>query len=407
MVISNLLPGDLLRPRPAGIALALTGAWNVWFTLRANRNVLPSLSVDLAVSAGLVALSGWVMFPGDVLVSGERTFFATIYPAATTLSWGAGYGWRGGVGSAVVLSAALAASRQINGFPVTELSSGELIDLGNGIAYFVLAGVAAGMVATTLDRSAEQLQNAVDDAIRARERAARLGEREALARSIHDSVLQAPAILLKRGRELAEKPTVHGTEVQRLIEMAGEQEKSLRSLILREPTEAPEGATSLRAALENAAREVAEPTVTVSAVGSLWLPSGDAAELVAAVRQALENVVEHAHATRIGVFAEAEAGWMIVSIRDDGVGFVYDEQRLQIEGKAGMIKSMKGRVEGLGGRMRVMTAPGLGSEIEFRVPVLGPAAEPRERLRDRWRAWRGSESRREGVAPEPSDGSRS
>ena len=73
------------------------------------------------------------------------------------------------------------------------------------------------------------------------------------------------------------------------------------------------------------------------------------------------------------MFAEAEDGWVTVSVRDDGRGFDYDEDRLRADGKVGMLKSMKGRVEDLGGRMRVTTAPGRGTEIEFRVPV-GPEA---------------------------------
>jgi signal transduction histidine kinase len=57
-----------------------------------------------------------------------------------------------------------------------------------------------------------------------------------------------------------------------------------------------------------------------------------------------------------------------VSVRDDGVGFVYDEEQLSRDGKAGMLKSMKGRAEELGGRMTVDTRPGKGTEIEFKVP---------------------------------------
>jgi signal transduction histidine kinase len=30
---------------------------------------------------------------------------------------------------------------------------------------------------------------------------------------------------------------------------------------------------------------------------------------------------------------------------------------------------MKGRIEDLGGKMRVLTAPGAGTEVEFRLPL--------------------------------------
>ena len=109
--------------------------------------------------------------------------------------------------------------------------------------------------------------------------------------------------------------------------------------------------------------------VTVSAVGPMWMPRSRAEELAAAVRQALENVARHAEASRAVVFADLEDEEITVSVRDDGVGFEYDEARLQQAGKAGMLKSMKGRAEELGGRMEVTSSPGNGTEIEFRVPA--------------------------------------
>lgn len=34
-----------------------------------------------------------------------------------------------------------------------------------------------------------------------------------------------------------------------------------------------------------------------------------------------------------------------------------------------MLESMKGRIESLGGRIKVTTAPGLGTTVEFHVPM--------------------------------------
>ena len=109
--------------------------------------------------------------------------------------------------------------------------------------------------------------------------------------------------------------------------------------------------------------------VTVSAVGPLELPTAHVEELLAAVRQALDNVVRHAGARAASVFAELEGGELVVSVRDDGGGFTYDEAALRADGKIGLLKSMKGRAEQLGGTMRVDSAPGRGTEVEFRVPV--------------------------------------
>jgi signal transduction histidine kinase len=101
----------------------------------------------------------------------------------------------------------------------------------------------------------------------------------------------------------------------------------------------------------------------------LVLDSQVVGELAAATRQALENVVRHADASRVTVFAEEDNGFAVVSVTDDGRGFDYDEGRLEADGKVGILKSMKGRVVDLGGTMNVVSAPSAGTEIEFRVPL--------------------------------------
>lgn len=113
--------------------------------------------------------------------------------------------------------------------------------------------------------------------------------------------------------------------------------------------------------------------VTVTSVGPVWLPRHQAEEIAAAVREALANVVEHAGASRVSVFSEEEDGIVVVTVRDDGSGFVYDEARLQSQGKAGVLQSMKGRMKDIGGTMLLSSAPGRGTEVEFR---LSTAPEP-------------------------------
>jgi signal transduction histidine kinase len=140
--------------------------------------------------------------------------------------------------------------------------------------------------------------------------------------------------------------------------------------LLAEPHEEPPlGSVSLRTALQAAAFSLDGVVVAVTTAGHVWLPAACVEELSGAVRQALGNVAKHAGATRATVFAEELDGSIVVSIKDDGVGFVYDEQRFEREGKLGMLRSMKGRIEGLGGTMHVRSAPGRGTEVEFRLPL--------------------------------------
>jgi signal transduction histidine kinase len=349
------------------IALALTGAWTLWLSVPPENQERPKTPwIDLLIAVGLIVISGLVVPPGEVI--GETPFFAVSYPVCAALLWGAARGFRGGIAAGAVLSVALVFSRPINGIPLGDLSHGQVFGLVNGVVYFLAAGAATGVFSLLFARWSEQFRELATSAFHASERAARLAGRESMGRAIHDSVLQSLALVHKRARELAKGPMVPSDQVLELATMARDQEHALRALIMREPEEPPVGAASLRDRIEAMVGSVQEMPVTLSAVGPVWLSAAHVETIAAAVEQALDNVVRHSKATQAVVFADVEDNWVIVSVRDNGRGFIYDERDLREAGKAGLLKSMKGRVEDLGGRMRVKTAPGVGTEVEFRVP---------------------------------------
>jgi signal transduction histidine kinase len=350
MAVLVLTAGELRRPALAVAAIVVLTAWTAWLTLsrRAGRRTGATravLAVDLGLAAALNVVAGLVMPAQSV---GQRPFFAAGYPVAAALTWGAARGVRAGVAAGLALGVSLAAGQLANGVDLAAEDAATLLNLAGGMLNFALAGGAVGLVARLLERSAAQLRRATEETIRARERTARLAERESLARQIHDSVLQALTLVHKRGRELA----------------------ALRALVLRDPDDdVPTGAASLRAGLEALAGHGWGPLeVTAGATGPLWLPARHVEELVAAARQALDNVVRHAGASRAALFAEEDGGTVVVTVRDDGRGFAYDEAALAAAGKMGLARSIKGRVEQLGGRLRVTSRPGAGTEVELRVP---------------------------------------
>jgi signal transduction histidine kinase len=376
MVVLALTAGELRRPALAVVTIAGVAAWTGWLTMVRPPMTWAVLGADLALAVGLNLVAGLVMPAGTV---GERPYFAAGYPVAAAVTWGAARGVGGGVAAGLVLGVSLVAGQLANGIELAGAEPAVLLDLAGGTLNFVLAGGAVGLVARLLERSAGQLRQATEETIRARERAARLAERESLARQIHDSVLQALALVHKRGRELAAGGPVPPDQVAELAEMAAGQERALRSLILRDPAAdaTPADAASLRAALEVLAGAERSLPVTVGATGALWLPARHVEELAAAVRQALDNVVEHAGASRVALFAEEDGDAVVLTVRDDGRGFTYDERRLLAEGKIGLAKSVKGRVEQLGGTMAVTSRPGAGTEVELRVPAdRGARLEP-------------------------------
>lgn len=349
------LPPVALRVGVLALALGLT----VVHTMRRPAWSTPLLLADLAVGL-TVAVTG-IRYPS----------FANIFPAMTVLHWGAAHGMRAGLSVGAIIGTALISARLWTGLLPDATGLGLMVRTAADAVNLVLAGAGFGFVATLLRRSARDLHDAQVAEVAARERAARLTERESLGRQIHDSVLQVLTLVHKRGRELAEQDQVPGPEVARLADLAAAQERTLRALILRPPEE-PSGddrMTSLRTALESAGDQVTGGLdVQVTAVGESLLPDLHVQQLRAAVEQALHNVVQHAGAQHAWVFVDEEDSEVVITIRDDGRGFVYDEQQLRADGKYGLLRSIRGRVTDLGGTTRVDTTPGRGTELELRVP---------------------------------------
>ena len=364
--LAAMSTGELVRDGLAWASLGAAAAWTLWLTLSRstwNRGVM---AFDLALCGWLILVSGLVVEEGAI-ISG-RPFFATGYPLSAPLLWGAMWGPVSGGVTALVLAVAHLLSRPVNGVALSELDPGQVQNVTGAMLNYLVGGVAVGLVARLLKRSAQAVRRANEETLKERELSARLAERESLARAIHDSVLQSLAMVHKKGKELSRADVVSKDEVAKLAELAEQQEAELRTLILREPEAPPVGRASLRDALEAAARKITDISVTVSATGPIWMSRHAVDELQAAVRQALENVLEHARAKRVTIFAEDEGETVSITVRDDGVGFHYDERSLLSAGKVGILRSMKGRVEDLGGRMEVVSAPGKGTEIEFVTP---------------------------------------
>src|SRR5262249_31565204 len=123
-------------------------------------------------------------------------------------------------------------------------------------------------------------------------------------------------------------------------------------------------ATTVAAALEAAAAEGEESlgvTVDVVAVGDAPLDEhGEAG--VAAAREALGHAAKFAGGEPVSVYAEAGEARVEVCVRDRGPGF--DLASVPADGR-GVRESILGRMERHGGRARIHTAEGGGTEVEL------------------------------------------
>jgi PAS domain S-box-containing protein len=89
-------------------------------------------------------------------------------------------------------------------------------------------------------------------------------------------------------------------------------------------------------------------------------------------QQALANVVDHAAATRALVAVECSDSGVVLRVSDDGCGFDPDHVQVLADIAHFGLIAMRERVEALGGRFRVTTAPGEGTVVEARLPLSDP-----------------------------------
>ena len=94
---------------------------------------------------------------------------------------------------------------------------------------------------------------------------------------------------------------------------------------------------------------------------------GEALQLTAyrLVQEALTNIGKHAQARHVAVRLAAQPHHLEVEIRDDGRGFDPDAVGPGSHGLAGM----RHRVEALGGRLGVQSAPGAGTTLRAVLPL--------------------------------------
>jgi signal transduction histidine kinase len=220
----------------------------------------------------------------------------------------------------------------------------------------------------------EEIVNAQDELKRlsAELLSAQENERRRISRELHDEVGQVlSAIMLGLGNLRAAVESHDSKEalaqLQLVQDMTQRNASVVRniSLLLR-PTMLDD--LGLLPALKWLAREVSRTSgIHVEVVSERVpeeLPEEHRTCVYRVVQEALHNAARHSGARQIRVCLETrEAGWLRVSIQDDGKGF-------EPEGVAGLgILGMEERILRLGGAMRVDSQIGRGATISFELPA--------------------------------------
>jgi signal transduction histidine kinase len=224
------------------------------------------------------------------------------------------------------------------------------------------AGSAATAVATAQSVEAERLQQQVE-----------IGERERRrwAQELHDDALQGLAAIRitlatalgSEGEDRAERIEAAATQtVERLEDQIGELNRLINDL---------RPASLERLGLAGALQALAEEA---SARGGFSveteieieerLSSEEERVVYRLVQEALNNVMKHAVASKVGVSARLADRQVRIAVKDDGLGF---DPEAAGDGRG--LLGMRERIELLGGEIEVRSAPDDGTEVAARVPV--------------------------------------
>ena len=85
-------------------------------------------------------------------------------------------------------------------------------------------------------------------------------------------------------------------------------------------------------------------------------------------REALANSFRHSRATEIVVEIEYSVNFFRVMVRDNGIGITADVLREGREGHWGL-SGMRERSTRIGATLKVLSAPGAGTEIDLAIPA--------------------------------------
>lgn len=218
------------------------------------------------------------------------------------------------------------------------------------------------------------LGNAIDNAHlqKQAQRAAVIGERERLARDLHDSATQSLFSLTLFAAAAREK--VQSGQPDRALQhlddirhTANQTHREMR-LLLHELGSTEPAEEGLTRALERRLRAVEGRSgikATFRPLCSCDLDAEVEQALYQMATEALNNALKYASGTRVDVEINCDDTDIILSVKDNGLGFDLLEAR---KGAGRGLMNMTLRVASMGGKLSIITSIGQGSEIIAQIP---------------------------------------
>jgi signal transduction histidine kinase len=211
------------------------------------------------------------------------------------------------------------------------------------------------------------------------------GERQRIARDLHDETGQALTAIGMGLRGLSTALTNHRSPDQaiktlrQLESLAADSLHELQRLIsdLR-PSHLDD--LGLPAALRWYAGAVQERTglkIRVDTEGDeLLISSALKIAIFRIVQEALNNITKHAQAKEVYIKLEYQTQHVVVSVRDDGVGFDLDTVRMTRTRRPSLgLAGMQERAALMKGEVSIQSSPGQGTIVEARLPLQSEESE--------------------------------
>ncbi|MGO4879294.1 MAG: two-component regulator propeller domain-containing protein [Bryobacteraceae bacterium] len=203
-----------------------------------------------------------------------------------------------------------------------------------------------------------------------------LGERNRLAREMHDTLIQGCTGVSALLEAVASMSADQAASARSLLDCA-------RAQIRAVTDEAREAVWNLhrggRSEINRLVDQMARQACSASQVPVRCETAGEPVvvdpriehDILMVAREAVYNALRHGHPHEVALSFHFQRGKVRMSVQDDGCGFEPDEVLPQAGGHFGLI-GMRERTERLGGSFAVRSAPGKGTELCVEVPVRAP-----------------------------------
>lgn len=198
-------------------------------------------------------------------------------------------------------------------------------------------------------------------------------ERRRIASELHDGILQSLATLLLRletiRKRLPEAQKEINDDLRSIEDFTRSSMNEIRQFLSGKSIDAFAHGTLIERLRDDAkfVRDGLGVRVIVeSEPEELQLTREMEREIYYVLKEAVTNVAKHSHASKVAIQIKKNGAKLSGSLTDDGVGF--DSSALK--GNAGFgLNGMANRIEKIGGKLAIESAPGLGTKISFAVPL--------------------------------------